>query len=58
MGCKGSGEKKHRHKVACASAHHKQVEDLMGAKARVTGIEERQLQGIDDAAHRVDEAAG
>ena len=57
MGCKGSGEKKHRHKVACASAHHKQVEDLMGAEIFMLCIENRHFQCIDNTADRIDDAS-
>lgn len=57
MGCKGSGEKKHRYKVACASAHHKQVEDLMGAEIFMLCIENRHFQCIDNTADRIDNAS-
>ena len=41
-----------------ASSHHKQMEDLMGAKVRMSGIEDRQLQCIDDTANGIDNTAG
>ncbi len=44
--------------MAEASAHDKQVEDLMGAEILVSGIEERKLQCIDDTADGVDDASG
>lgn len=47
----------HQHVVAQASAHDEQVEDLVGAEILMLGVEERQLQGIDDSAHGVDDAA-
>lgn len=47
----------HQHIVAQASAHDEQMEDLVRAEILVFGVEERQLQGVDDAAHGVDDAA-
>ena len=44
--------------MAEASGHDKQMEDLMGTEIPVSGIEERKLQRIDDAADGVDDAAG
>lgn len=57
MGCKGSGEKKHRHKVACASAHHKQMEDLMGTEVFMFCIKDRHFQCVDDATDGIDNAS-
>lgn len=48
----------HQHIVAEAAAHHKEVEDLMGSKIFVLGIEEGQFQRVNDAAHRIDDASG
>ena len=47
----------HKDKVADASAHDKQVEDLMTAEVCMPAVENRQLQRIDHAADRVDHAA-
>lgn len=46
----------HHDVVAETSAHHEQVEDLMGAEVTVFLVEDRQLQGVDHAAHGVDDA--
>ena len=48
----------HDNEMAEASAHDKQVEDLMGAEILVSGIEERKLQCIDDTADGVNDASG
>ena len=47
----------HKDKVTDTSTHHEQVEDLMGAEVTVFLVENRQLQGVDHAAHGVDDAA-
>ena len=41
-----------------ASAHDEEVEHFVGAEELMFRIEDRQLQGIDDTAHGVDDAAG
>ena len=48
---------KHRHKVACTSAHHEQMENLMGAEIFMLCIENRHFQCIDNTADRVDNAS-
>lgn len=48
----------HHNEVAEASAHHKQMKNLMGAKVLVTGIENGQLQRIDYPADGVDDPSG
>lgn len=53
-----SDEQEHDDEVAKAAAHHEQMEDLMTAEAWMAVIEDGQLQGIDDAADGVDDAAG
>ena len=40
------------------AAHHKQVKNFMAAKGFVSGIKNRKLQRIDDAAYGVEDAAG
>lgn len=40
--------------MADASAHHKQVENLMRAKVFVESVKYRQLERVDDTANRVD----
>lgn len=47
----------HEDKVAHASAHHKQMENLMGAEIFVSGVKDRELQRIDHASHRIENAA-
>ena len=44
--------------MAHAPSHHKQMENLMGAEILMPGIEDWQLQRIDDAAHCVYNPAG
>ena len=41
-----------------ASAHDEEVEHFVGAEELMFRIEDRQLQGIDDTAHGVDDATG
>lgn len=41
-----------------AAAHHKQMEDFVGAEILMSGIEYRQLQCVDNAAHRIDNPSG
>lgn len=43
--------------MACASAHYEEMEDLVASEVFVPVIKEGQLQGIDHAAHGVDNAA-
>lgn len=40
-----------------APAHHKQMEDLMGAKVFMFIVKDRKLQGIDQSADGVDDPA-
>ena len=40
------------------AAHDKQVEDLMGAKVFMPGVEDGQLQCVDNAAYGIDDASG
>lgn len=47
----------HEDKVAYASAHHKQMKNLMGAEIFVPGVKDGELQRIDHAAHRIENAA-
>ena len=44
----------HHNEMAHTPSHHKQMEDFMGAKIPVPGIENRQLQRINDAADGID----
>ena len=48
----------HEDKVAYASSHHKQMEDLVGTEILMLCIEDRQFQGVDDSAYGVDDPAG
>ena len=41
-----------------ASAHDEEVEHFVGTEELMFRIEDRQLQGIDDTAHGVDDATG
>lgn len=47
----------HKYEVADTSAHHKQMKDLVRTEVLMLFIKERQFQGVDDAARRVDDAA-
>ena len=44
--------------MAYAATHNKEVENLMGAEIFMSGVEDRQLQRVDDSAYGVDNAAG
>ena len=44
--------------MASAPAHYKEVEDLVAAEVLMPVVEKRQLQRVDDAAHRIDDTAG
>lgn len=44
----------HHNEVAEASAHHKQMKNLMGAKIFMFGIENGQFQRVDNASDGVD----
>ena len=44
----------HHNEMAHTPSHHKQMEDFMGAKIPVPGIENRQLQRINDAPDGID----
>jgi len=43
--------------MAGASAHHEQMEDLVAPEILVPAVEKRQLQSVDHAADRVNDAA-
>ena len=47
----------HTDKVADASAHHEQMENLMRTEVLVDTVEYRKFQRIDDSANRVENAA-
>lgn len=47
----------HYYIVAKASAHYKQVKDLVGAKEFVLCVEKRKLQRVNDSADSIDNAA-
>lgn len=47
----------HEDKVTHASAHHKQMENLMRTEIFVSGVKDGELQRIDHAAHRIENAA-
>lgn len=47
----------HYYIVAKASAHYKQVKDLVGAKEFVSCVKERELQSVDNSADGIDNAA-
>ena len=53
-----SDKKEHDDKMAEAAAHDKQVENFMTAEIRMGRIEKRKLQSVNDAADRIDDAAG
>ena len=55
---RGSHISVHHHVMAEASAHDEEMEDLVRTEVLVAGIEDRKLQGVDDAAHGVDDATG
>ena len=44
--------------MAHAPAHHEQMKNFVGTEIFMSGVEKRKLQGIYDAAGRVDNAAG
>lgn len=48
----------HKDKMTNAATHDKQMENLMGTEIPVSVIKNRQLQGINHAANRIDDAAG
>ena len=52
-----SQKRKHQDKMTHAPAHHKQVEDLMGAKVFMFLVKDRKLQSIDQSANGVDDPA-
>ena len=47
----------HHNKMTDTPAHYKQMENLMGAKILMSGVKQRQLQRVDNTAHRVNDAA-
>lgn len=53
-----SDKKEHDDEMAEAAAHDKQVENFMTAEIRMGRIEKRKLQSVNDAADRIDDAAG
>ena len=48
----------HHDIVAEASGHDEEMEDLVGTEVLVAGVEDRKLQGVDNAAHGIDDASG
>ena len=44
--------------MAETSAHDKEMENFMGTEILVSRIENRQFQGVDDAAQGVNDASG
>ncbi len=48
----------HHNKMAHASPHHKQMENLMGTKIFMPGIENRQLEGVNNAPYGIDNPSG
>lgn len=48
----------HHDIVAEASGHDEKMEDLVGTEVLVAGVEDRKLQGVDNAAHGIDDASG
>ena len=59
-GCRGPGlchKLIHHHIVTQTAAHDKQVKDLMGTEIAVSGIKDRQFQGVDDASNCVNDTA-
>lgn len=46
----------HHNKMAHAPSHYKQVEDFMGTKIFMAGIENRQFQGVNDAPNGINNA--
>ena len=48
----------HKNVVAEASTHDEKMEDLVGTEVLVAGVEDRKLQGVDNAAHGIDDASG
>ena len=55
--CSREQERIHYHEMAGASAHYKQVENLVTAEIFMPAVEERELQRVNDTAHRIDDAA-
>lgn len=47
----------HKNIMAKAAGHDKEMKNLVGTEVLMAGIEDGKLQGIDDAAHCVDDAA-
>ena len=45
----------HKDEMADTPAHHKQMEDFVGAEMPVLCVEDRQLEGVDDAAYGLDD---
>ena len=41
-----------------ASPHDEQMKNFMGAEVLVSGIKNRKLQGVDNAAYGIDDASG
>ena len=41
-----------------ASGHDEEMEDLVGTEVLVAGVEDRKLQGVDNAAYGIDDASG
>ena len=54
----GSDEAVHHDQMAGASSHNKQMKNFMGTEPGVSGVEQRKLQRVNDAAHGVNNTAG
>lgn len=50
-------EEIHHDKVAGASGHDEEMENLVGTEVFVPGVEDRKLQRVDDPARRIDDPA-
>lgn len=47
----------HDNEVACASAHHEEMENLVASEVFVLTVKDRYLQRVYDASRRIDETA-
>ena len=47
----------HHNEMTDTPAHHEQMENLMRAKILMSGVKQRQLQRVNNTAHRVNDAA-
>ena len=48
----------HKYEVTDTSGHDEEMEHLVGSESLMSGIEQRQLQGVNHAADCIDDAAG